>query len=101
MMRLRALQDDPELAAIERKRVEAYDAAVSVRMPKTILNHDSAVLAFQANLGGSMLRLDQHPELDVQTFLEERTNEWLRLARIPFTVRAHKPVAKAAKRKAK
>jgi AcrR family transcriptional regulator len=76
---------DRELLELEHRRGAALDQAIARVMPETVLERDSAVLAFRSHLSGSImawLSLD-HP--DSRRYVVMRTIEWLKLARIPFS----------------
>jgi AcrR family transcriptional regulator len=88
MMRVKANRDDPELAAIDKRHIAAYHAAISARMPKTAIAHDAAVTAFRAHLSGAMQNWEQSDSDDAEAYLVERTTEWLQLAHIPLTAKA-------------
>jgi len=95
MLRIKANQDDPELAAIDAKHVAAYHADISARMPKTAIAHDAAVTAFRAHLSGAMQNWEQSDSADAESYLVARTEEWLQLAHIPLKAktRAAKSIA--------
>jgi AcrR family transcriptional regulator len=69
-----------ELSRIEHQRGAALQAAISTRMPPVAIDHESAVLAFNAHLTGSMMQWEVRTEIDAKSYLVERTKEWLRLA---------------------
>lgn len=75
---------DKDLVNLESQRSMALHQAISDRMPIVAIDHDSAVLAFMANIGGSLSQWQVWSDVDAKTFLVERTCEWLRLAGIPF-----------------
>ncbi|GAB3102009.1 TetR/AcrR family transcriptional regulator [Aestuariicella hydrocarbonica] len=75
---------DTELAALEVRRGKALSDAVSKAMPQTVIDHDSAVVAFRAHMAGSIMAFQASAEKSSQEYLLQRTQEWLRLARIPF-----------------
>lgn len=75
---------DPELAALEVRRGTALSAAISTAMPDTVIGHDSAVMAFRAHLTGSIMAFQAAEETNSRDYLVQRTQEWLRLAGIPF-----------------
>lgn len=83
----RANLQDGALAALERARGEAMREAISQRMPRTALAHDSAVLAFSAHLSGSIMAWEAHGKGDARSYLLARTKEWLTLAQIPYANR--------------
>jgi AcrR family transcriptional regulator len=74
---------DKELVALELRRAEALLSAVSLRMPATCIDHDSAVTAFLAHIGGTLMRWEVQIDQDACTYLVERTKDWLSLAQIP------------------
>jgi TetR/AcrR family transcriptional regulator, macrolide resistance operon repressor len=76
--------NNEELAQVEHQRGAALQAAISVRMPPVGISHESAVLAFNANLTGSMMQWEVRTDIDARSYLVERTKAWLTLARIPF-----------------
>lgn len=78
---------DNELAALERKRGQIMQDAISVRMPKTALDQHCAVLSFMAHLSGSMMQWEGESGISPSDYLIERTQDWLTLAQIQFTRR--------------
>jgi hypothetical protein len=54
-------------------------------MPESALERHSAVLAFRAHLGGSVMAWQALDDADARQYLVTRTREWLRLARISFS----------------
>lgn len=96
----RANLGDKELAEIEHKRERAWRCAISDRMPKVSISHESAVAAFAAHLAGSILSWEAESERDGAAYLVKRTEEWLTLAHIPFGRRSRSRRADAAKKKA-
>ncbi len=75
---------DPELAALEMKRGRALQAAIARAMPKTRIDHASAVAAFNAHLAGTLLTMVAEEGAEPRQHLVQRTKEWLRLANIAF-----------------
>lgn len=74
--------DDDEFARLESRRAEALRTAVSQRMPAVSISHQSAVAAFVAHIGGSLMQWEVQQSTDARTYLMERTVEWLTLAQI-------------------
>ncbi len=70
---------------MEQQRMEVLRSAVSARMPAVAVEHDSAVLAFIAHMGGSLMQWQVLSEGDAASYLMERTRAWLKLAGIPFS----------------
>jgi TetR/AcrR family macrolide resistance operon transcriptional repressor len=79
--------NDKKLAEIERKRTGVLLQAISDRMPKVAISHDSAVTAFMTHLGGSIQLWDSTRNKNCKAFLVERTKEWLTLANVPHEKR--------------
>jgi len=77
---------DPELLKLEERRGDALRVAVSKRMPETRIAHESAVAAFMAHIGGSLIQWEVQATPDAREFLVARTRDWLALAGI-----AHRP----------
>jgi len=75
---------DKELARLEFRRVEALRCAIAVRMPPMGIAHESAVTAFLAHLGGSLIQWEAQTEVNALTYLVERTKEWLTLAGVAY-----------------
>jgi TetR/AcrR family transcriptional regulator, macrolide resistance operon repressor len=80
---------DDEMVQLEKDRGEAMLDAISVRMPETAVDKQSAALAFRAHISGTLLQwqVEERP-ITPRDFLVERTREWLRLAGIPFSAAA-------------
>ena len=76
---------DPELSALERKRGDLLDKAISLVMPAAAIELPSAVLAFRAHLTGTILAWLSLDDPDSRRYLVVRTSEWLKLASIAFT----------------
>ena len=77
---------DRKMIELERKRGAAMREAISRAMPKTLIEHDAAVALFRAHLSGSILSWHGESSADdAKTFLIARTQQWLKLAGIPFT----------------
>jgi len=74
--------DDDEFAKLESRRAQALRNAVSERMPPVAIRHDSAVTAFVAHIGGTLMHWEVQQDKDARSFLVERTREWLTLAQI-------------------
>lgn len=77
--------NDPDLSALEIERGMILRKAIFQMMPETRIDRDSAVAAFNAHLGGTMLALLAEEGAEPYEYLLERTREWLRLAGIPFS----------------
>ncbi len=77
--------NDAELLALEVKRVEVLRKAISDRMPEVGIDHQSAVIAFDANLGGSIMQWQVEKEVSAFDFLVERTRAWLSLVGIEYS----------------
>lgn len=76
---------DEALAQLDTRRTEALFDAVSERMPEMAIEHDAAVEAFVAHLGGTLLQWQVLSEdVNPSDFLSARTRVWLRLAGIPL-----------------
>lgn len=75
---------DPELAALEKKRGEAFHRAISRVMPATLIDQPSAVTEFVAHLSGSIISWIGADDEDPRQFLIARSKKWLALAGIPF-----------------
>jgi TetR/AcrR family macrolide resistance operon transcriptional repressor len=93
---LRGNIQDEELAAEERRRGEVLQRAITLRMPKTVLNPKSAVLSFMAQLSGSIMQWEVESGVSPSDYLVARTQDWLTLAQIEFTTRI-KPQRNAGK----
>lgn len=77
---------DPELAALEQKRGNALSSVVSAVMPKTTIDHESAVRVFMASMTGNIIIwLNSNTGIDASSYLIRQTQDWLRLVGIPFT----------------
>ena len=76
---------DHDLRELERKRGEALFAAISNVLPEVAIDHASAVAAFSAHLGGSIVAWLAHDDDDSRGYLVMRTREWLKLAGIAFS----------------
>ena len=76
---------DRELLNLERRRGDALRAAISRVMPETTIEHDATVVAFRANLTGSIMAWHSLDDSDSRRYLVLRSAEWLSLARIPFS----------------
>jgi AcrR family transcriptional regulator len=88
-----ANMNDPDLAALEKRRGEALRKAVARVMPKTAIGRDAAVDAFCAHLTGSIMAALAADDTAPRAYLVARTRDWLRLAGIPFgKTRASKSV---------
>lgn len=85
MQNLQADFNDDEFNALELRRIETLRQAISARMPEVKIDHDSAVLAFIANMGGSLMQWQIWSDADASTYLVERTRAWLALAGIAFS----------------
>jgi TetR/AcrR family macrolide resistance operon transcriptional repressor len=79
-----ANMEDPDLAALERRRGEALRVAVSRVMPMTTIGRKAAVTAFCAHMTGSIMASLAAEDTDSRAYLVSRTRDWLRLAGIPF-----------------
>ncbi len=89
---------DDEMAKLELRRGNALRKAISDRMPKVAITHESAVSAFIAHVAGSLMGWEVQTKSDAGTYLVERTREWLTLARVPYDRKAsalYKGVSKA------
>lgn len=75
---------DRELRELERKRGDALVAAISSVMPEVAIDHQSAVAAFSAHLGGSIVAWLARDDDDSRGFLVTRTRDWLKLAGVAF-----------------
>jgi len=75
---------DHELATLEFKRGEALHIAISHVMPELSIDHQSAIQAFTAHIAGTIMALHGEEEAEPRWYLVKRTEEWLRLAGIPF-----------------
>jgi AcrR family transcriptional regulator len=94
--------NDEELAKLEHRRAEALRNAVSERMPAVAIHHESAVAAFVAHIGGSLMQWEVQTDSDARTYLTERTKEWLILAQLAppnHVAEAQPPPAKVRVRK--
>ena len=78
---------DEELAAVERRRGEILHRAILERMPKTVLDTESAALNFRAQLSGSMMQWEVESGISPSDYLVLRAQDWLTLAGIAFTTR--------------
>jgi AcrR family transcriptional regulator len=91
---------DHELAELDVRRGEALHNAISSVMPATAIDHESAVKAFAAHLTGNIIAWLGSSDPDSRRHLVMRTNEWLKLARIPVSAQVveelSKPTAEAA-----
>lgn len=76
--------NDPELAALEIERGAVVKRVIARMMPPTRIDHASAVAAFNAHIGGTMLAMLAEEGAEPYEYLVTRTKEWLRLADIPF-----------------
>ena len=75
---------DEHLAELDERRAAALFEAVSLRMPEIAVDHTSAVQAFVAHLGGSLLQWQILAEtISAEAFMIERTRVWLQIAGIP------------------
>jgi TetR/AcrR family macrolide resistance operon transcriptional repressor len=75
---------DKHLAELDERRAAALFDAVSERMPKIAVEHASAVQAFVAHMGGSLLQWQILAEtVSAKQFMIERTRVWLQIAGIP------------------
>jgi TetR/AcrR family macrolide resistance operon transcriptional repressor len=92
---------DKELAVIERERGETLHRAIAARMPKTVLDTESATLSFRAQLSGAMMQWEVETGVSPSDYLAARTQDWLTLAGITFTrrVAAGKSPKKSARAK--
>ena len=73
---------DEQFARLEHRRTEAMREAISQRMPALAISHDSAVTAFFAHIGGSLMQWEVLSGTDARSYLVERTKEWLTLAHV-------------------
>ena len=87
---------DSELAKLEMRRAQALRDAVAERMPATVIAHDSAVTAFVAHIGGCVMQWEVAGDADACSYLVERTIEWLKLARVPYSQRVATASARLA-----
>lgn len=76
---------DHDLLELELRRGELLRTAVSCVMPEVAIDHQSAVVAFQAHLSGSIMAWLSLDDPDSRSYLVMRTCEWLNLASIPFS----------------
>jgi hypothetical protein len=97
--------NDRELRALETRRGEILHAMISQIMPEVSVEHDAAVTAFRAHLGGSVLAWLGQDDPDARRFLVLRTRDWLRLAGIAFSEalasELSEPIAQSATGKAR
>lgn len=85
MQNLQADLGAGELLELEKSRGKMLDNAIGLRMPALNIDPHSAVLAFRAQLSGSLWQWQvEERDISARDFLVERTREWLRLAGIPF-----------------
>ena len=75
--------EDAALARLELQRADALRAAVAERLPEIAIAHDSAVTAFVAHIGGTLMGWEVQSDKDASSYLVERTKEWLTMAGIP------------------
>lgn len=75
---------DADLAALEKKRGEAFHGAISKVMPGTLIDQPSAVAEFVAHLTGNIISWIGSDDADARQFLLSRTKKWLALAGIAF-----------------
>jgi AcrR family transcriptional regulator len=78
---------DRDLLKLEHQRGAVLDRAIGRVMPETVLERDSAVIAFRAHLTGSITTWLSLDDANSRRYLVMRTKEWLKLARIPFSER--------------
>lgn len=78
---------DRDLLKLEHQRGAVLDRAISRVMPETVLDGDSAVIAFRAHLTGSITTWLSLDDANSRRYLVMRTREWLKLASIPFSER--------------
>jgi TetR/AcrR family macrolide resistance operon transcriptional repressor len=76
---------DRELFDLERQRGAAMDRVISNVMPKNVLEHDSAVVAFRAHISGTIMSWHALDDSNPCRYVVTRTREWLKLARISFS----------------
>ncbi len=94
MRNFHANLSDEELLALERQRGDEFRNAVSLRMPDVAIPHDAAVRLFMSHIGGSLLEWESAPDLEYpRAHLIERTQQWLTLAKIPYSGRKISPDA--------
>lgn len=74
---------DPELAALEKRRGEAFHGAIARLMPETRIDQASAVSEFVAHLTGSIISWIGSDDDNPRAFLIGRSKKWLALAGIP------------------
>jgi TetR/AcrR family macrolide resistance operon transcriptional repressor len=88
---------DEHLAELDERRTAALFDAVSQRMPKIAVAHESAVQAFVAHLGGTLLQWQVLSEtVSAKDFMIERTKIWLQIAGIPLDAEAQSQQEKQA-----
>jgi AcrR family transcriptional regulator len=78
---------DRDLLRLEHRRGAVLDQAIKRVMPETVLDPDSAVIAFRAHLTGSITTWLSLDDSNSRRYLVMRTKEWLKLSRIPFSER--------------
>jgi TetR/AcrR family macrolide resistance operon transcriptional repressor len=76
---------DHDLRELERKRGADLFAVISNVLPEVAIDHTSAVAAFSAHLGGSIVAWLARDDDDSRGYLVMRTREWLKLAGIAFS----------------
>ncbi|MDH4040343.1 MAG: TetR/AcrR family transcriptional regulator [Gammaproteobacteria bacterium] len=91
--------EDPDLAALEKKRGEALHRAILRVMPETRLDRESAASAFNAHLTGTIMNWVAVEETDSRAFVVRRSKDWLRLAGIPYEGSLPGVTGRAASRK--
>jgi AcrR family transcriptional regulator len=77
-----------DLLELELRRGELLRAAICSVMPEVAIDHQSAVEAFQAHLSGSILAWLSTGDSNSRNYLVMRTQEWLKLASVPFSEEA-------------
>lgn len=93
-----------DLIRLDYMRGAAMQHAITCAMPDTKIEKIDAAALFRAHLSGSMLAWLASDSNDAREFLVKRTQEWLRLAGIPFTESAQaiekaEPTTAAARKK--
>jgi AcrR family transcriptional regulator len=76
---------DEELLAMERRRAFLLRQVTASAMPETPIGMEAAVVLFSTHLTGTLMTWQSSEEPDGRKFMSERTRNWLRMARIPFT----------------